>query len=183
MEGDDKAVVNGEVDSGPLVRVIGGEGKDEFVDNSKVNGYLLSFTPIPNAERAVIFFDRGKKYEPTYKERYHEIEFNPVYGFSSDDGLTLGIGPTFIVYDYLMDPYEYWTTFTASYSFKLKSYNFYYGLISKSWIKNAETNIEAGYTQVALVKYYGFGNETLFDKNLETAGFYDLRQNLFFIKP
>jgi hypothetical protein len=208
MEGDDKVVVNGEADSGPLVRAIGGEGKDEFVDNSKVNGYLFCFTPIPNAERAVIFYDSGKKsdfqkgagtvidtdempepkndtekYEPTFKERYHEIEFNPVYGFSSDDGLTLGIGPTYIIYDFMMDPYEYWTTATASYSFKLKSWNFYYGLISKSWIKNAETNIEAGYSQVALVKYYGFGNETPFDKNLEASGFYDLKENLFFIKP
>ncbi|HLG32610.1 MAG TPA: BamA/TamA family outer membrane protein [Ignavibacteriaceae bacterium] len=208
MEGDDKIVIYGEVDSGPLVKVIGGEGKDEFVDNSKVNGYLFCFTPIPNAERAVIFYDSGKKsdfkkgsgsvidtdemiepkndtekYEPTFKERYHEIEFSPVYGFSTDDGLTLGGGPTYIVYDYLMDPYEYRTTLTASYSFKLKSYNLYYGLISKSWIKNAETNIEAGYSQVALVRYYGFGNETSFDKDLEAGGFYDLKQNLFFIKP
>ncbi|HEY7751490.1 MAG TPA: hypothetical protein VH917_04300, partial [Ignavibacteriaceae bacterium] len=197
MDGDDKIVVNGEADSGPLVRVIGGEGKDEFVDDSKVNGFLLCMTPIPNAERAVIFYDSGKKsefkegpgtvintdefpepkndtekYEPTFKERYHEIEINPVYGFSSDDGLTLGAGPTYIVYDFLMDPFEYWSTLTASYSFKLKSWNLYYGLISKSWINNAETNIEAGYSQVALVKYYGFGNETPYDKNLESTGFY-----------
>ena len=208
MDGDDKAVINGEVDLGPLVRVIGGNGKDEFVDNSKVNGFLFSITLIPNAERATVFYDSGKKtvftrgagtvidideipepindierYEPTFKERFHEIEFNPVYGFSTDDGITLGGGPAYIVYDFLMDPHEYWSTFTASYSTRLKSYDFYYKLTSKSWIKSAESNIEVGYSEIDLVKYYGFGNETIFSENLETNGFYDVFQNLFYIRP
>ncbi|MDX1373402.1 MAG: hypothetical protein R3321_13095, partial [Nitrososphaeraceae archaeon] len=208
MEGDDKAVVNGEVDSGPLVRFIGGEGKDEFEDNSKVNGYLLSLTPIPNPERAVIFCDSGKKsifkrgagtvvnqdkipepkndiekYEPTFKERYHEIEFNPVYGYSSDDGFRLGGGPTYIVYDFLMDPYEYWSTFTAAYSFGLKAYDLYYNLISKSWIPGAETNIEVTFSQIKIANYYGFGNETFFDEELYDEGFNDVKQNYFSISP
>jgi hypothetical protein len=208
MEGDDKAVINGQVDTSPLIRVIGGKGKDEFVDNSKVNGYLFSITPIPNSENATIFYDSGKKsvfetgpgtiidkvkipepvddidrYEPHFKNRSHEIEVNPVFNLSSDDGLTVGGGPTLLVYDFLMDPYEYWMTFTAAYSFKLNSANLFYKLISKSWIKEAETNIEASFTQLHLVKYYGFGNETPFSEELENNGFNEVKQNLFYIEP
>ena len=208
MEGDDKAVINGEVDTSPLIRVIGGNGKDEFVDKSKVNGYFLSITPIPFSENATVFYDSGKKsvfetgpgtiindvkipeptndiekYEPSFKNRSHEIEINPVFSLSSDDGLTIGGGPAYIIYDYLMDPFEYWMTLTAAYSIKLNSVNLFYKVISKSWIKGAETNIETSFTQLHLVKYYGFGNETPYSEDLENSGYYDLKQNLFYIEP
>ena len=208
MDGDDKAVVSGEVETSPLIRIIGGKGRDEFVDNSKVNGKLFSFFPIPNSEHATVIYDSGNKtifevgpgtvvnkskipepkddidkYEPHYKNRYHEIEVNPVFNLSSDDGLTIGGGPTLLVYDYLMDPYEYWMTFTAAYSIKLNSANLFYKLISKSWIRGAETNIEASFTQLHLVKYYGFGNETPYSKEREDDGFNEVKQNLFYIEP
>ena len=208
MDGDDKAVLNGEVDSGPIIRIIGGKGKDEFVDNSKVHGNLFSFLPIHNAENATAFYDSGNKsvfksgpgtlvntfdipepkddidkYEPHFKNRYHEIEVNPVFNLSSDDGLTIGGGPTLLVYDFLMDPYEYWITFTAAYSIKLNSANLFYKLISKSWIRGAEGNIEVSFTQLHLVKYYGFGNETPYSEELEDNGFNEVKQNLFYIEP
>jgi len=208
MDGDDKAIVTGEVETSPLIRIIGGKGKDEFVDSSIVNGKLFSFLPIPNAEKATVFYDSGnksdfnigpgtvidknkipepkddiEKYEPHFKNRSHEIELNPVFNLSSDDGLTIGGGPTLLVYDFLMDPYEYWMTFTAAYSIKLNSANLFYKLISKSWIKGAETNIEASFTQLHLVKYYGFGNETPYSEELEENDFNEVKQNLFYIEP
>ena len=208
MDGDDKAVVSGEVETSPLIRIIGGKGKDEFVDNSKVYGNLFSILPISFAENATVFYDNGNKsifntgpgtvinkskipepkddidkYEPHYKNRYHEIEVNPVFNLSSDDGITIGGGPTLLVYDYLMDPYEYWMTFTAAYSIKLNSVNLFYKLISKSWIRGAETNVEVSFTQLHLVKYYGFGNETPYSKQREDDGFNEVKQNLFYIEP
>ncbi|MCH7965206.1 MAG: BamA/TamA family outer membrane protein [Bacteroidetes bacterium] len=208
MDGDDKAVVNGVVETSPIIRIIGGNGKDEFVDNSKVNGNLFSFLPIPNTEHAAVFYDSGNKsvfktgpgtvinksiipepiddidkYEPHFKNRFHEIEVNPVFNLSSDDGITIGGGPTLLVYDFLMDPYEYWMTFTAAYSIKLNSANLFYKLISKSWIRGAESNIEVSFTQLHLVKYYGFGNETPYSEELEDNGFNEVKQNLFYIEP
>jgi hypothetical protein len=208
MDGDDKAIVSGDVETSPLIRIIGGKGKDEFVDNSKVKGKLFSFLPIPNTEQATVFYDNGNKslfqtgsgtvvnrnkipepkddidkYEPHFKNRSHEIEVNPVFNLSSDDGLTIGGGPTLLVYDFLMDPYEYWMTFTAAYSIKLNSANLFYKLISKSWIKEAESNIEVNFTQLHLVKYYGFGNETPYSEELENNDFNKVKQNLFYIEP
>ena len=40
-KGDDKAIVFGECSESPIVRIIGGKGKDEFVDESVVDGYFL----------------------------------------------------------------------------------------------------------------------------------------------
>ncbi len=60
-DGDDIAVVNGECDYSPLVRIIGGKGKDELKDESIVNGYFLSITPFHSVENKTIFYDSGKK--------------------------------------------------------------------------------------------------------------------------
>jgi len=74
-------------------------------------------------------------------------------------------------------------TFTAAYSIKLNSANLFYKLISKSWIRVAESNIEVSFTQLHLVKYYGFGNETPYSKEREDEGFNEVKQNLFYIEP
>lgn len=65
QDGDDKAVVKGNVNSSILVRLIGGDGKDEFIDSSYVSGFFLALTPIPDAENLTIFYDSGKKSEFT----------------------------------------------------------------------------------------------------------------------
>ncbi len=59
--GDDKAFVFGECSDGPIVRIIGGKGKDEFVDESIVEGYFLSVTPFQTAENRTYFYDSGDK--------------------------------------------------------------------------------------------------------------------------
>jgi hypothetical protein len=58
LGGDDKAVVTGDVESSIPVRVIGGKGDDEMVDDSIVRGVLFGFIPfIPSADRATYFYD------------------------------------------------------------------------------------------------------------------------------
>lgn len=58
---DDKAVVSGQVTEGPIVRIIGGSGKDELVDSSVVRGELLGFIPLTATKSRTYFYDDGKK--------------------------------------------------------------------------------------------------------------------------
>lgn len=55
--GDDKALVSGEVNCGIKVRIVGGGGDDTFVDNSRVNGILWGFIPVPTSTTATYFYD------------------------------------------------------------------------------------------------------------------------------
>ncbi len=56
--GNDKCIVAGDVSSSIPVRVVGGGGDDELVDESVVRGYLWGFIPfIPAAERCTYFYD------------------------------------------------------------------------------------------------------------------------------
>jgi hypothetical protein len=60
--GNDSCVVNGDVGSSILVRVIGGGGSDYLVDQSYVHGWLWGFVPfILQAKRCTYFYDdKGK---------------------------------------------------------------------------------------------------------------------------
>jgi hypothetical protein len=62
LGGDDKAVVIGDVESSITVRVIGGKGDDELIDQSEVHGDLFSFIPfIPKADKETHFYDHSGK--------------------------------------------------------------------------------------------------------------------------
>jgi hypothetical protein len=62
LGGDDKVVVTGDVQSSITVRVIGGKGDDELVDQSVVHGVLFGFIPfIPQADKETYFYDHSGK--------------------------------------------------------------------------------------------------------------------------
>jgi hypothetical protein len=62
LGGDDKVVVDGEVQSSIPLRVIGGKGDDELIDHSIVHGHLWGFVPfISSAEHMTSFYDNAGK--------------------------------------------------------------------------------------------------------------------------
>lgn len=208
LDGDDKIVVKGEVDESPLVRVTGGKGDDEFADSSFVHGYFLDFTPFKNLRTQTEFYDSGNKskfvssggtfvdqtkyyependsirYEPLFKDRYHEWEVNPVLTYNKDNGVVFGAGPKFFKYNFRMNPYEYWWTLVPSYATNSKSFNLVFQGMFNSIIKGAQVFIEAGYTEMFLSKYFGYGNKTFFDEELSEGGYNRLNQQVMKIHP
>ena len=58
LGGDDKVVVSGDVESSIVVRIVGGKGDDELIDQSVVRGILWGFLLfIPSSENATYFYD------------------------------------------------------------------------------------------------------------------------------
>jgi hypothetical protein len=208
LDGDDKVVINGDVNCSPLVRVIGGEGKDELEDNSKVSGYFLSVTPFPDAKTKAVMYDHGnkteikygagtywnkdefiepetdqEKYEPQLRDRGTDWIYKPVLGFNSDDGIIIGSGLKLKSYNFRMEPLEYSIDFSGAYAFYPKSYILSVNADFYSAVKGAVLNLDLYLTELSLTKYYGYGNETDYDKNLEAAGYYQLNQELLRIHP
>jgi hypothetical protein len=60
LDGDDTAIISGEVDRSITVIVTSGKGKDEVIDKSIVHGYFLSITPFPSAETKSYIYESGK---------------------------------------------------------------------------------------------------------------------------
>jgi hypothetical protein len=206
LDGDDKAIIKGNVDESPLVRIVGGENKDLLIDSSHVNGYLFGMLPIPKAEAKTEFFDSGKKtkvvnssgtyfniqkvakakdmyekYEPSLRDRGSNWLPNPVLGFNSHDGLKIGFGAQVSVYNFRMDPYEYWLSSTVDYATRPRSINFNFDGVFNSIIRGSTVTLNIKRSDLLFTNWYGFGNETTFDKKLDENEFYRMDEELLSI--
>jgi outer membrane protein assembly factor BamA len=196
-EGDDRAEVKGVVNSSPLVRVIGGEGKDQLIDDSKVK-----------AETRTIFYDSGEKtlFKPgsgtkivrgkvpkpaTDKEKYESLQRNrynqwlviPIISFSSDDGMVMGASTLVNKFNFRVKPYDYSLSLSASYATKTKSYDAHFRGIFNSIIKGAGIHLDIIKTQLLFNDYFGFGNDTGFDGKLEKEKYYETEEEFLFLHP
>lgn len=204
LDGDDKAIVRGDVNSGPIVRVIGDGGKDSFIDSSLVRGYLFGILPISNAECKTEFFDSGKKtiikkgsgtyfsdkkmpkpkdeyekYEPAQRDRSVDWLPSPVLDFNTNDGLTFGIGAQLYSYNFRMTPYEYWVNLTGNYATRPQSLNFKFSGVFNSILRGSTLTLDLMRSELLFTNYYGFGNETVYDSELEEDEYYRVDEDLF----
>jgi len=207
-DGDDKAIVNGEVETSPLVRIIGGEGKDKFIDNSIVSGYFLNVIPIPDAENITEFYDSGKKtkitngsgtyfndekiakaktdsakFEPLQKDRGSELWNFPLLNLNSDDGFVIGGQSIYYKYNFRDIPFDYKISLTAKYATAPNDYNLHLDTYFNSIIKSTTLNVQVQKTGLFFTKFHGYGNETTYSKNLDEEDFYMVEQELFVISP
>ncbi|MBL1212594.1 MAG: BamA/TamA family outer membrane protein [Ignavibacteriae bacterium] len=204
LDDDDIVYLSGDVDCSPLVRIIGGGGADEVIDNSIVNGYWLSITPISNAENKTKVYDSGKKtkvkfgagtcfndeeiiepenqiekYEPELRDRSHDWFPVPVINLNADDGFILGGGPSITKYNFRADPFDYYMELTAHYATNVKNGAVNFEGVFNSWLPNSAVYIAAEYTGLKYTKYFGFGNETSYDQALEEDNFYRIKNSYF----
>lgn len=208
LDGDDKAILRNSVEEGPLIRVIGGRGEDVMIDSSNVNGYFLSITPIRDSENKTIFYDSGKKtkvvygsgteyddekvhepvtdierFDPGIRTRGHRWLFIPLLGYDPDNGLLFSIKPLLRKYNFRADPYEYIMTFGATYATATQSYELSYVGKFLSLIKHSIFTIEAKKTELLFTDYFGFGNETTFNTDLDNSDYYRMNQELIIVAP
>jgi hypothetical protein len=203
LDGDDKAILRNVVEAGPLIRIIGGRGKDVMIDSSNVNGNFLSVTPIKDSENKTIFYDSGSKteiiygsgteyddeqvfepvtdeerFDPGIRTRGHKWLVIPLLGYEPDNGLLLSINPLLRKYNFRADPYEYIMTFGATYAANTQSYEISYSGKFYTFIKHSIFTVEAVKTELLFTNYFGYGNETNFDSDLNNAGYYRTKQEL-----
>jgi hypothetical protein len=201
---DDFALIEGEVDSSPLIRIIGGSGKDEVIDKSTVNGNWLLITPISDAENKTVFYDSGKKskvqlgpgtcfddqkvkkpkdefekYEPELRDRGDDWFPVPVINLNSDDGFIIGGGPSITKYNFRADPFDYYLSLTSHYATNVKNGAVNFKGVFNSWLSNASILFNAEYTGLKFTKYFGFGNQTNFNYDLEDNDYYRVRNKYF----
>ena len=208
LDGDDLVKLTGNVDDGILIRIIGGDGADEIIDSSKVNGYFLSVTPIPDAENKTKIYDSGKKtkisfgagtnydddkikeaktqeekYRPLQRDRSSRTLFLPLVNFSSDDGFVIGAGLDYSQYGFRAVPYKNKFLLKAEYATEPNAGSIYFESIFNSVFKNVSFNLNASVNGLKYTKYYGYGNETDLDDKKEDEDYYRLEQTLFSANP
>jgi len=207
-DGDDIAVIKGECDYSPLIRIIGGNGKDELKDESIVNGYFLSITPFHSVENRTMFYDSGKKtavnggagtvydnlpepepmddsekFEPSFLDRGYNWIFIPKIGFNADDGFIFGGGLQLHKYNFREVPKEYKQELFLSYATRFGKGTVAYLGDFYSLVRDGRVNLIIGGTEQFITRYFGYGNETNFDSELEENDFYEVDQSLLTLFP
>lgn len=206
-DGDDRVVVSGAVDESPVVRVIGGDDKDELIDESIVNGYFLSFTPFKYAETKTYFYDSGKKTavkfgagtfyddskfvepedevdknEPPQLDKGHRYIPLPILGYDSDRGLSFGMSLLREQYSFRQFPFANQQELLAYYSTGVQKFTITYNALFNNIIKNGSLTFLASGTEHFTTRYFGYGNETNYKEELEREKYYNVDQELLILR-
>ncbi len=204
LDNDDLVKLTGTVDDGILIRIIGGDGADKIIDNSKVNGYLLSVTPIPDAENKTIVYDSGKKtkiefgagtlydddkitepenqeekYRPSQRDRSNRSLLFPTVGYSSSNGYIFGVSQNFTKYGFRAIPYKTNISIDAEYASEPNSGSITFESEVISIFKNVDLNFALSADGLKFTEYYGYGNETKYNEKLDEENYYRVKQKLF----
>ena len=209
LDGDDFAIIKGKVNSSIPVIIAGDGDKDELIDSSEVEGYLLGLIPfISQAEKQTYFYDGGNKtkfvrgastvinknnnpepgndtmkYEPGIQDWGHDWKFIPWISSSPDEGLFLGGGPILYEFGFRTSPYVYRIELKAGFATKPQKFKINYLGEFYSIINGSKITLHSFGSGLEVLNYYGIGNETGRDKDLEKKDFYKVNQKEFLIDP
>jgi hypothetical protein len=183
-EGNDRATVEGNVRSSIPVRIIGGNGDNQFVDNSTVGGRrnptrFYDVGVVNNVVYAPDTVDENKNIDdalnhsfnrrpwlraygkliPPQKDRGASIK--PVLGIHSQRGLGIYpvIGLTRTVYGFRKVPYSTMTEADLAYSFKSTRWRIRGAFDKRFEESDVHIPVKAHMSQFEVVQFHGFGND------------------------
>jgi hypothetical protein len=172
--GDDTAVIRGDVTSNVKVRVIGGNGTNTLVDSShvagrsrarlydvgRVSGYWYG----PDSSRDTLF-SRRPWVNDTGVVRYPSKDYGsaiePVAGFGTGGlGLVPRVGARWMRYGFRHEPYASMLGLDAEYATGVPGFRF--TLLGDQRLERSRVHFTAmgRMSDFELVNFYGFGNET-----------------------
>jgi hypothetical protein len=169
--GGDVVTVTGDGPGEIVLRSVGGPGADRFVDTST------------SARRANIFYDGGDateitegpatRFEPRAAERPfswleesrtldwgHSWLPEPRVAYDADRGLVLTAGLTYDRYGFLKDPYSSRLRLRLGWAFGLTEPLIEYSHHFRDALAGHDLRIEARWSGIEIIDYYGLGNET-----------------------
>ncbi len=192
LDGDDEFVISGKVNDSPIVRLIGGNGTDNFVDNSEVRG-LRKKTKVYDDEHEEASLDLGKEGRDKRSHRqamntfdFREYEYNytipvPFIGTNPDDGLFFGLGLNGNTFSFKRHQLHKWN---GSYAVSSGAFNFSYEGDYFNTFDRWDTYLKVVAEVPQFVSnFHGLGNESV--RNLEEfdRNFYRVRRTLFGAYP
>lgn len=192
LDGNDHFEVKGMVGNSALVRLIGGNGIDNYNDESTVNGWTKK-TKVFDAKSEESVLNLGKEAKDKRSSRtelnalnYRNFEYNyaiplPMIGSNPDDGLFFSLNTNWNTFSFKRTQIH---KITGRYAIGSKSFSFGY----EADYFNAFNHWDAYLKAVAevprfVLNFHGFGNETTRNIDLQGRDFYRVRRTLLGIYP
>ncbi len=127
--------------------------------------------------------DDLEKYEPRQLDRGHNWLPVPIIGLNTDYGLIIGGGVQLNKYNFREVPQEYMQQITLSYATRFGNFAAAYEADFYSALRGGRLNLLVEFTEQFVSRYFGYGNETTYDKNLENSDYYKIDQELVTLFP
>ncbi len=171
LKGKDEFDIEGEVDKGIKVRIIGGPDKDDIKDRSKVRGLSKKTIVYDKKGKNEIEFGteaRNRTSKNREKNSYNYYAFNydkfiplAYFGFNADEALVLGAGFFYTTYGFQKTPYASHHVLGGRYATATNALELVYDGIFTSVIGGLDLQLHfivrgPRYAQ----NYFGLGNET-----------------------
>lgn len=193
FDGKDQFELEGEVKKGPKIRIIGGKGKDEIKDESKVSGLV----------RKTIVYDRKKntkvkksgetRVETSTKKEVNDYDryafkFNyagPLVsaGFNVDDGIFIGGGFQHRSYGFRKDPFASSTRIMGNYAFATGSFNAVFAGRYPQAVWGWDLDLRADVRSPNYISnFFGLGNESI-DREPDNLNFSRVRFQQVLVNP
>ena len=177
LDNNDVYVLKGEVNDGPLIRIIGGPEEDRYINESNVKGWSKKLEVHDTKQKKKKNrnnFDLGKDSKlflvsPDDAVDYKRKDFMynvtmPLLsaGYNPDDGVFLGGGFQITNHGFNRSPYRYRHRFKGQYAAATGAYEFdyrfdYRSIFHSKWDLNGELDMKA---PDYLFNYFGRGNDT-----------------------
>ncbi len=192
LGGDDVATVEGE--NSILIRILGGDGNDELVDRS-TNGRTEFYDYDKNTKVITgrgtrvelgdqeTFRSKEKIPEPLQEDRYRIWSLTPIVNFNSDDGLIIGGGPNITQYGFRVEPYAHYLELTGAYATRFSHYDARFYSDFYDIIDNARVELILRASDLGFTRFYGFGNESSWDKSLAANRYYESNYQYVRVQP
>jgi predicted phosphodiesterase len=173
LGGDDVFHIHGTQDHGSLIRIIGGKGDDEILDNSKVNGIRRKTIVYDNELETESNLGSEAKYkaikdasENDYdrKDFYYDATINiPLFAYNPDDGFVVTNSFSTKKYGWRKKPYKSSHQLLSRYAFGSQEFSMSYTGEFIEALGNADFSLHL-YTSIPSDKenFFGLGNDRSF---------------------
>lgn len=192
LEDDDVFHISGEVNKGITLRIVGGLGKDEFIDKSKVKGRRKKDKFYDSKEGNILQLNsEGKDLTSdiaennTYVRLGHQFDQNnfepfPQVGYNADDGIMIGFSGIYQVSGFNKAPLGQQHELGLNYAFATQgmdfTYNGYFFGVKNYW--DFVINTELRSNRYAF-NFFGLGNEST--QTVKELDFYRVRQSMAYL--
>ena len=187
IAGNDEYEVTGDVKKGISVRLIGGDGKDKFVDASHVKGF---------GHKTEIYDNAGNEFKKTTETSIHvsadpEIHeykyatykfdkkgFVPIILYNNEDRLYIGLSYIVTKNKWRKEPYGFKQYFDVKYSILQNAFSATYKSVFTKLLGKWDGVFYANYDYIRWTNFFGLGNDS---KRIDSAArnFYRIRSHAY----
>ncbi|HVK96726.1 MAG TPA: hypothetical protein VM368_02860, partial [Flavisolibacter sp.] len=169
IDGNDIFHVEGKVDDGITIRIIGGPDKDSLFENSSVKGgthktkfYDNPGTSITASPETKIRMDDSTFVYPFDEEFKYDVKGSRIApGLNTFYRLFVGVGFKKRIHGWREKPFKYEQEYGVNFSLTEKSFHPYYRAIHPQIFSSWNLKYGLGFDGIRRINFFGIGNETI----------------------